>query len=262
MLQQLHGRYCLARAVEIGYADAQGRLLDTSAAVAAGAVARSQVVTRYSDGTVTAANGHRTERMKLRAHGRDLDLPPNGYCGWSADGTLDVWSRDSGGGRADYADTPAYLYIDGRHRFVRAAKAGGNGIGICRILPGGYEILLHEHAECGFAIPAAAAEALAADGRAIGPARLRTARGLTYVVPAAGAFSYRLTKKATAGADLAQAGAVELRCDRQEVRPGESVTVHGKEAHSLVIPAKASKGDRLWFELEGAWIDFTVRGDG
>ena len=102
--------------------------------------------------------------------------PPNGYCGWSADGSLDVWSRDCGGGRADYADTPAYLYIDGRHRFVRAAKAAGNGIGICRILPGGYEILLHERADCGFAIAADAATALAADGRDLGPARLRKAR--------------------------------------------------------------------------------------
>ena len=84
MLQQLHSRYCLASAVEIRYADAKGRLLDTSAAVASGDFARSQVVTRYSDGTVTAANGHRTERMKVKAYDRDLDLPPNGYAGWTA----------------------------------------------------------------------------------------------------------------------------------------------------------------------------------
>jgi hypothetical protein len=202
--------------------------------------------------------------MRVRAYDRDLDLPPNGYCGWSADGSLDVWSRDCGGGRADYADTPAYLYIDGRHRFARAAKAAGNGIGICRILPGGYEILLHERAECGFAIPAGAttAQALAADGRELVPARLRRARGLTYVVPVDGAFSYRLTTTPTAGADPALAAPLELRCERQEVRPGENVTVHGKQTHPLVIPAKARNGDRLWFELEGAWIDFTVKGDG
>ncbi len=179
MLQQLASRYCLARALEIRYADAGGRLLDTSAAVASGAFARSQVVTRYSDGTITAANGHRTERMKVKAYDRDLDLPPDGYCGWTADGSMDVWSRDSGGSRADYAATPAYLYIDGRHRFVRADKAAGNGIGICRILPGGYEILLHEQAECGFAIAAttSAAKALANDGRDLGPARLRRRAG-------------------------------------------------------------------------------------
>ena len=58
MLQQLHSRYCLARAADIRYVDESGRLLETSAAVASGAFARSQVVTRYADGTVTAANGH------------------------------------------------------------------------------------------------------------------------------------------------------------------------------------------------------------
>ena len=262
MLQQLHSRYCLASAVEIRYADAQGHLLDSSAAVASGAFARSQVVTRYSDGTVTAANGHPSERMKVRAFDRDLDLPPNGYAGWSADSSLDVWSRDSEGKRADYASTPAYLYIDGRHRFVRAPKAAGNGIGICRILPDGYEILLREGAECGFAIPAGTATALATDGRELGPAQLRKARGLTYVLPVPGAFSYRLTRNAPAGANPAKPAPVELRCDRLEVRPGESVTIHGKETHQVVIPSKAKDGERLWFEREGAWIDFTVRGDG
>ena len=160
-----------------------------------GAFTRSQVVTRYSDGTVTAANGHRTERMKVKAYDRDLDLPPNGYCGWTADGSIDVWSRDCGGGRADYAATPAYLYIDGRHRFVRAARAAGNGIGICRILPDGYEILLHEQCRVRLRDPGTTigARALAKDGRELGPARLRKARGLTYVVPVEGTFSYILT---------------------------------------------------------------------
>ena len=128
--------------------------------------------------------------------------------------------------------------------------------------PAAIEILLHDRAECGFAVPAGSAEALAADGRVIGPARLRRARGLTYVVPVAGAFSYRLTRNPTMAADPARVAPVELRCERQEVRPGESVQVLGKQPHPLVIPAKAGDGDRLWFEFEGAWIDFTVRRDG
>ncbi len=44
--------------------------------------------------------------------------------------------------------------------------------------------------------------------------------------------------------------------------PGETVTVRGKETHSLVIPAHSKDGERLWFEFEGGWIDFTVRKDG
>jgi hypothetical protein len=197
MLQQLHSRYCLARAVDIRYVDERGRLLETSAAVASGAFTRSQVVTRYSGGTVTVANGHPSERLKTRAYGRDLDLPPNGYGGWTADGAIEVWSRDIDGHRADYAATPAYLYIDGRGRLVRAPKAAGNGIGICRALPDGtQEMLLHDGAKCGFAVVADKAVALDKQGRELGPARLRSEQGLTYVEPVAGAFSYRLTGNA------------------------------------------------------------------
>lgn len=194
MLQQLHSRYCLARAQDIRYVDDQGRLLETSAAVASGAYTRSQVVTRYSDGTVTAANGHSNERMKTQAFGRAIDLPPNGYCGWTRDGSIDVWSRDVDGHRADYAATPAYIYIDGRGKFVRAAKAAGNGMGICRILPdGAHEILLHDGARCGFAVAADNAVALDKSGRKLGPAKMKMEQGLIYVEPVAGAFSYRLT---------------------------------------------------------------------
>jgi hypothetical protein len=193
MIQQLHSRYCLARAVDIRYIDEKGQLLETSAAVASGAFARSQVVTRYSDGTVTAANGHPSERMKTRAFGRDLDLPPSGYAGWTGDGAIEVWSRDVEGHRADYAETPSYLYIDGRGKFVHAPKAAGNGIGICLFLPdGSHELLFYEGAKCGFAIAADKAAALDKAGRELGPAKLRKEEGLTYVDPVPGAFRYRL----------------------------------------------------------------------
>ena len=68
-----------------------------------------------------------------------------------------------------------------------------NGLGICRILANGqYEILLHNQAECGFGITAKTAVALDQERHELGPAPLRTARGLTYVLPVNGAFSYLL----------------------------------------------------------------------
>jgi hypothetical protein len=252
MLQQLHSRYCLASAVDIRYVDAAGRLLETSAAVASGAYRRSQVVTRYSDGTVTAANGDRSERLRATAFGRALDLPPNGYAGWTADGTIEVQAGEVQGCRGDYAATPAYLYVDGRGRMLRFAKAAGNGIGICRILPeGGYEVLLYKDADCGFAIAAGAAVALDRERREIGPAPLRVARGVTYVIPVPGAFSYRLS------AGTAPAG-VRLACDRDDVVPGERLSVRGAQTHEWQVPADARPGQRLWQQFEGAWIDFTV----
>ncbi len=252
MLQQLHSRYCLADAQEIRYVDAAGNLLDTTAAVASGAWERSQIVTRYTDGTVTAVNGSPAERLHVRAHGRTLDLPPNGYAGWTADGAVEVLSADASGGRADYAATPAYLYVDGRGRFTRFARAAADGAAICRCEPGGRcEIIPLEGAACGFRVAAAAARALAEDGRDLGPATLRTARGLTYVLPVPGAFSY-LLEPATA---VERSG---LACERDTVTPGETVTVHGKARHALTIPADARPGERLWRAYEGQWIDFTV----
>jgi hypothetical protein len=229
MLQQLHSRYCLTNAAEIRYVSADGRLLDTSHAIAGGDFRRSQVITRYADGTVTAANGSRTERLRCEVDGRTLDLPPNGYAGWTAvgpstaarpqgleqpgfsspsafgsaatekrvtalaDGAIEVLSSDSRGHRSDYAFTPAYIYVDGRGKFARFDQAAGNGIGVCRILPKGqHEIILLRDAECGFSVKASTAVALDKDNKELGAALLRTARGLTYVVTVKGAFSYRL----------------------------------------------------------------------
>lgn len=258
MLQQLQSRYCLAEATDIRYADKNGRLVDTSTAVASGVYRRSQVVTRYANGCVTVVNGNPTERMKVAAYGRRLDLPPNGYAGWTEDGGIEVLSSDGHGPvrhRTDYAVTPAYLYVDGRGRFTRFARAAGDGIGICRILGHArFEVIPYKGAECGFAVGPATAVALAEDGRELGPAEVRLARGLTYVMPVRGAFSYRLlaTRKKEG------APPVVLTCPRSAVVAGEQVTVRGRQAHELQIPPDAKPGDRLWRRVEGAWIDFTV----
>jgi hypothetical protein len=182
LLQQLHSRYCLTNATDIRYVTADGRLLDTSRAVASGAFQRSQVVTRYADGTVTAANGSRSERLRCEAFGHKLDLPPNGYAGWAADGAIEVLSSDTQGHRADYAVTPAYLYVDGRGKFVRFDHAAGSGVGVCRFLPKAeFEVILFQDAECGFAIDASSAVALDKNNHELGPAQLRRSRGLSLI---------------------------------------------------------------------------------
>lgn len=195
MIQQLASRYTQAGVSDIRYVDESGHLLDTTSAVATGVYRRSQVVVRYANGCIVAANGNKSERMRVEAFGRRLNLPPNGYAGWSEDGEIDVLSADVEGHRFDYAATPAYIYIDGRGRFVRMPKAAGNGIGICRILgEGKYEVILYDGAECGFAIEASDAIAIDYDRNPIGKADLRRLQGLTYVRPVKGAFSYILTK--------------------------------------------------------------------
>ncbi|MFW6437834.1 MAG: hypothetical protein ACOCZ7_02365, partial [Armatimonadota bacterium] len=221
MLQQLHADYAPVSVEDIRYVNDAGVLLHTSAAIATGAFERSQVVARYENGTVTAANGSRTERMRCNAFGHEIDLPPNGYAGWTSDGSLEVLSDDSAGHRTDYAVTPAYLYIDGRGTMTRKPKAAGDGIGICRILGDGrYEVIPYEEAECGFAIDASEAVALDFDGNEIGPAEVRQSRGMAWVQPVEDAFSYILSGGAADG--------VRLTCDRDRVVPGETVTVRGR----------------------------------
>jgi hypothetical protein len=251
MLQALHSRYCLSDASEIRYADASGKLLPTSEALATDAYQRSQVATRYADGTVTVANGSPTERMKVNAWGHTVDLPPNGYAGWSGDGAVEAFSGDRAGRRADYCVSPAYLYVDGRGRFTRFAKAASNGQAICRILGDGkYEIIPFQGSDCGFAIPAGTAVALDEAGKELGPAEVRTSRGLTHVMPVAGAFSYLLT--------AAGQQPTALRSDRDVVVAGETVAVLGRELYTIAIPRDARPGQRIWQQLEGQWIDFTV----
>ena len=252
LLQQLHSRYCLTNAAEILYADAGGKLQDSSHALASGAFKRSQIVTRYADGTITAANGNPDQRMKVAAFSRALDLPPNGWYGWTADGAMEIVAADRAGARCDYADTPAYIYIDGRGNFARFPKAVSAGQAVCRILGcGEFEIIPMKNVECGFAVQATNAVALDHGGKEIGPAQLRCARGLTYVQPVAGAFSFKLK---------GQLGAVAspLMCDRALILPGEEVTVRSREAHTFRASPTAKVGQRLWQELEAAWIDFTV----
>jgi hypothetical protein len=252
LLQQLASRYCLTNAAEILYADAGGRLLNSSHALATGAFKLSQVVTRYADGTVTAANGNPEQRMKVTAFGRALDLPPNGWCGWTADGAVEVASADRGGARCDYAAAPAYIYIDGRGHLARFAKAASAGQAVCRILDKGeFEIIPLKNIECGFAIQTDQAVALDRDGKELGPAQLRCARGLTWIVPVSGAFSYKLKSKLGTAAS-------PLKCERAVVLAGEEVTVRGLEAHTFRAPADAKPGQRLWQKFDGEWLDFTV----
>ncbi len=195
MLQQLQSRYTLSSVEEIRYSDADGNLLDTTAAVASGAYKRSQIVTRYRNGCVTVVNGNANdERMLVSAYGKQLDLPPNGYAGWTEDGATEVFSGETEGHRADYAVTPIYIFLDSRGKSVRFPKAAGNGVGICRIYPDRkYEVILLNDSDCGFAIDANQAVALDEERNEIGTTRLRKSNGLTYVEPVDGAFSYLLS---------------------------------------------------------------------
>jgi hypothetical protein len=108
-------------------------------------------------------------------------------------------------------------------------------------------------AHFGVSLDGAAASAVALNeaGDEIGPAPTRVSRGLVFVEPVAGAFSYRLTPQGLPERSL--------RSERRQVVPGEVVTVMGREPHSFQVPVDALPGTLLWQSFEDQWIDFLVK---
>ncbi len=250
-LEQVHTRYAREIATDIRYADSQGNLLKTSAAVATGAYRRRQIATRYGNGMKVVVNGHPTETWKIA----EAVLPP---FGWFAEdtreGKLLAFSALVDGHRADYVDSPEYVYADGRGRFTRFAKAAADGQVVALARPNGrVEVIpVGDCTSFGVSLDGATATAVALDeaGDELGPAKTRFSRGLVYVVPVDKAFSYLLTP--------GPAPAVSLRCDRTKVVPGETVQVAGHGEHEVKVPADAVPGTRLWHTFENGWIDFSV----
>jgi hypothetical protein len=190
--------------------------------------------------------------MQVQVGGKTISLPPNGYTGWSADGKVYVYSGDVNGHRADYSVSEKYFYVDGRGKFTRFPKAASDGQAICRILNNNeFEIIPVNNADCGFAITANSTMALDESGKEIGTAQTRSSRGLTYIVPVKGAFSYRVkgslqTPKST------------LLSDALKVLPGQKVNITGGASSTLQIPADAKPGTHLWLQSGAQWIDFHV----
>ena len=183
-LQQVHARYTQEIATEIRYADEHGKLLDSSAAVAGGAYRRSQIVTLYSNGLKVVVNGHPTETWKTP----DATLPPNGwFVNDTKQGKLVAFSALVNGLRADYVDSPAYIYADGRGRFTRFDKVACDGQLIMHKREDGtFEVIpVGKCSQFGVSLDGRPATAVAMDelGNIIGPAETRLESGLVHVAP-------------------------------------------------------------------------------
>ncbi|MBQ9455842.1 MAG: hypothetical protein IJU53_09270 [Thermoguttaceae bacterium] len=256
--QQLQSRYTQVSADQILYCAADGRLLCASAAIASGVSDRSQVVVKYADGTVICANGSMTERMLCDFDGRKVDLPPNGYTGWTADGTVYTFSGLRAGKRCDYAESPEYVFLDGRDFMQRFEKAIGAGCGLCRkVDEKHWEILTLDGAQMGFKLPPVAkVTALNHENQEIGPAEFDLVNGYIYVKPVDGAFSY-LVELAD---DPAQTASEPLKCDRWEVLAGETVEIQTPDGpEKFTIPADAPLHQRVWFTHGPNRLEFCPR---
>lgn len=254
-LQALHSRYALDTIKDIRYADADGKLLETSEAIASEAFKRRQIALYYADGLEVYVNGNPEETWNVL----DKELPPFGWLVHDpvkkelvAESVL----RDSH--RCDYVESPDYIYADGRGKFTRFPKLICDGKLIARKLQDGNIELIPVKPDDGgctmFAIALdgrdASAVALDYHGKELGPVETRLSRGYVHIVPVKGVFSYRITpgKKAE----------TVLQADREVAVPGETVKVSGKQTHELVIPGDAKPFMSFWEKFEDAWIDFFV----
>ena len=189
--------YCKADAMEIRYADASGKLHDTSDAVASGIYRRSQVVVRYTDGTVTAANGSTNETMKVELRGHRLTLSPNGYCAMAGNGTAAVVSgaMRKDGKRLDISVAPDYVYLNAYGKRGDSLFGGTDGRMYRLIEPGGTdEVFLSEGTAFSLPYAAVSVMALSEDGKDIGAVPFTTDGGQTRLSNAKGAISYRVRK--------------------------------------------------------------------
>jgi len=112
MIQGLARRYALTPVRSIRYWDGS-RLLDTSAAVLAGAHRESQVAVEYENGLRVWANGSFARNWRVTANGATFELPPNGWLAVHGDDFLE-YSALRDGRRVDYVRSPVYTFADGR----------------------------------------------------------------------------------------------------------------------------------------------------
>ena len=216
LLQQVHARYARERAEDIRYADESGKLLDVSAAVAGGAYRRSQVVTRYTGGLTVTVNGHPTATWDT---GRAV-LPPNGWHVHDQTHKLTAWSANLDGRRADYVDSPAYLYGDGRGRLVRLPRLVCDGPlivlkrddGKCEMIPIAPCKTMAVVMDRGTAVPAVRSTGVSPVGAASGPVHVQGRDG-----PATHGRDARATQEVAASS----ASAVALDEAGKELGPAE-----------------------------------------
>ncbi len=189
--------YCKADAQEIRYADADGKLHDTSDAVVSGVYRRSQVVVRYSDGTVTAANGSTNEMMKVEVTGRRMSLSPNGWCAFAGDGTAWAVSGEvrKDGKRLDVSVAPDYTYLNAYGKYSDSPHGGTDGRMYRLVEKDGTEEVFLRSGKT-FVLPYAAKSVTALDavGKEVGPVPFEVKDGCAWLKPLKNATSYRVVR--------------------------------------------------------------------
>lgn len=115
MMQQLQARYALQPVAQIAYFDGS-QWMNTSDAIRRDVYQRGQIRTRYRNGTETVVN-LATDTLAVRLGRHELRLPPDSYAAVGPD--LFLFSGLWQGQMADFVQSPAYVYADGRGNWFK-----------------------------------------------------------------------------------------------------------------------------------------------
>lgn len=214
MIQAIAGKYARANADTIRYFDAAGKPLDTSAAVARGVHARSQVTVRYADGTVTVVNGHRTDDLVIPCHGRKLVLQPCGWYALSGDKTVGVVSGRKDGHRLDVSVSPAYVYINTHKKWTTTPYGTTDGTLLrLREAGGTEEVFIWRGTTATLPYAAESVVKVNEAGAEAGPAEFAVVDGQTTIKPQQDAYSFRVRPPASGTGPLAATVADDFLVD-------------------------------------------------
>lgn len=128
LIQAIAAKYTVADVTSIRYGAENGHLLSTEEAILSKNCDMMQVVTRYSDGTVTAANGSTNAYLSCVVDGCRINLPPGGIYALSGDRSVRVWLGEREGRKMEFAVSPDYIYINGRGAFTEFPLGSTDGI--------------------------------------------------------------------------------------------------------------------------------------
>ena len=198
MIQAVASRYTQATADRIRYADGQGRLMDSSSAIARGVHRLNRVSVRYSDGTAVAANGGRPDsgEFVFETPYGSLALPPASFAAMAGDGRAVSVSGRTDGHRADLAVCDEYAYMNGRGRLTRTAVGRTDGLLFRRAVSETEETVVCRDQRQPVELPYAAEriEAFDREERPLADVKFAVTNGVTVLQTDGMAWRYRVVR--------------------------------------------------------------------
>ncbi|MDH7601667.1 MAG: hypothetical protein QHI38_05915 [Armatimonadota bacterium] len=195
MLQQLQKRYALQEPLKIEYADASGRFVSVSEAIATGMINDSRLHVVYKNGLELFINGSKQTWSVCSSGGAAVRLPSWGWYARHPESGFEEFSALIDRRRVDYVKSPEYEYLDGRGTPITFAGLAARGAIAVRRSPTLVEVIdIYGNEEIGLtaAFPCKCT-AFDAEDKPLGDAEVRrTGDGLVWFKTMKGARRYVL----------------------------------------------------------------------